>query len=91
LAKDVDIDKLAKKTKGYVGSDVEGVCREAAMAALREDINAKEVKAKHFDTALETVRPSITDEIEEAYGKVGEYFSTARAKQIKEEKVSYFG
>ena len=91
LAKDVDIDKLAKKTKGYVGSDIEGVCREAAMAALREDINAKEVKAKHFDAAMETVRPSITDEIEEAYGKVGEYFSTARAKQIKEEKVSYFG
>jgi len=61
------------------------------MIALREDINAKVVKAKHFDAALETVKLSITDEIEEAYNQFGNYFSTARAKQIKEEKANYFG
>ena len=34
---------LAEKTDGYVGADIEAVCREAAMLALREDIKTKEV------------------------------------------------
>ncbi len=88
---DVDIKKLASKTKGYVGADIEGVCREAAMIALRDNMQAKEVTMDHFIKALEVIKPSIDKEVEEAYKKLENYFSSARAKQIKEEKASYFG
>jgi len=41
LAKDVKNDELVLKTEGYVGADIEAVCREAAMLALRDDMNAR--------------------------------------------------
>jgi len=91
IAEDVQMNKLADKTKGYVGSDIQGVCREAAMIALRENISAKEVRMSHFLTALSAVRPSVDKETEDAYKKLENYFSTARAKEIKKEKAAYFG
>lgn len=36
LAKDVDLEKLAEITHGFVGADLEALAREAAMSALRE-------------------------------------------------------
>ncbi len=91
VAKTVDAMKLAELTEGYVGADIEGVCREAAMIALREDIKTKEVAMAHFKKALEVVKPSVDKEVEEAYKELESYFTSARAKQIKEEKVAYFG
>jgi len=58
LAKDVDLKLLAKKTEGYTGADIEGVCREAGMNALRA--NADEVTSAHFADALKAIRPSVT-------------------------------
>ena len=91
LSKDIDVSKLASKTKGYVGADIEGVCREAGMIALREDLKCEEVKMEHFIKALDVVKASVDKEIEEAYKQLENYFSTARAKQIKQEKADYFG
>lgn len=62
LAKDVNIERLAENTEGYTGADVEAICREAAMFAAREDREVKEVKAKHFEEALNVVLPSLTKE-----------------------------
>ena len=65
LAKDVKLKKLAKNTEGYVGADIEAVCREAAMLALRDNIEASEVSAKFFDEAMDKVKPkSVSDEEE---------------------------
>jgi len=61
LDKDVKIDELAEKTEGYSGADIASICREAGMIALREDINAKKVKMKHFKKAMEKVKKSISD------------------------------
>ncbi|MGB8454946.1 MAG: CDC48 family AAA ATPase [Anaerocolumna sp.] len=36
LEDSVDMDKLAEITHGYVGADLQSLCREAAMAALRK-------------------------------------------------------
>ncbi len=91
IGKDVDLQKLSGKTEGYVGADIEGVCREAAMIALREDIKAKEVFFAHFEEALKVVKPSVDKEIEEAYKEMEDYFTTARAKQIADEKAGYVG
>ena len=61
IADDVDLEKLAKETEGYVGADIESVCREAAMLTLRKDIDAKEVTNEYFQEALEKVKPSDDD------------------------------
>ena len=67
LAKDVNLEELARATKGYSGADIEALCREAALNALRRDLNAKEVTKADFDTAMEKIGPSISPEIEEWY------------------------
>ena len=58
LADDVDLKKLAKSTDGYVGADIEAVCREAAMLTLRNDLEASEIPNKYFKEAIEKVKPA---------------------------------
>jgi transitional endoplasmic reticulum ATPase len=89
-AKDVDLKELAKKTEGYAGADIESICREAAINALRKSMEAKEVTMKDFDDAMKRVRPSVTKEIEESYRKLKDHFSSARAKEMKDSKPTYF-
>ncbi len=89
--KNVSLESLANKTEGYAGADIEAVCREAAILALRNDMKAKEITSKFFDEALEKVRASITPEVEKAYEELGAMFSAAKGKQMKDEMPSYFG
>jgi len=89
--KNVNMEKLAEKTEGYVGADIEAVCREAAIHALREDITARSVSMKHFEKALEDVRPSVTKDIEKDYDVLKDQFKAATAKQMREDSPSYFG
>ncbi|MEM2915437.1 MAG: AAA family ATPase, partial [Candidatus Bathyarchaeia archaeon] len=57
LASDVDLERLADMTDGYVGAEIEALCREAGMEALRENINAEKVEWKHFEKAAKNVKP----------------------------------
>ena len=85
LAKDVILEKLAEKTEGYVGADINSVCREAALLALRDDINTREVSKKYFEEALKKVRPSVSNESLEAYKAIEEdYFKKAKSGLAKE-------
>jgi transitional endoplasmic reticulum ATPase len=74
LAKNVDISEIAKNAAGYTGADLEALAREAAMLALRESHDAKEVKRKHFDEAMNKVRPSVTKSTLDVYKKIEESF-----------------
>ena len=58
LASDVDLKKLAKSTDGYVGADIEAICREAAMLTLRNNMEASEIPNKYFKEAIEKVKPT---------------------------------
>ena len=87
--KDVNIKGLADKSEGYVGADIEAICREAAMLALREDIKAKDVTEKHFDSALEKVHPSVNKDIKEAYENLEKQFRMQKAKEM--EQINYMG
>jgi len=74
LSPDVSLREIAEITDGYVGSDLESIARESAIEALRDDDDATEVEMQHFRRALESVRPTVTDEIEAYYEDVEEQF-----------------
>ena len=74
LAEDVDLADLARRTAGYSGADLEALCREAALNALRRDINSKEVTLEDFTRAMKEIVPSITPEMEKWYREVSQRF-----------------
>ena len=67
LVKDVNLQELAQLTKGYSGADIQSLCREAALYALRKDMNAKEVANADFQEALKRIGPSISSDMENWY------------------------
>jgi len=78
LAPDVSLREIAEITEGYVGSDLESIAREAAIEALREADDAEEVEMRHFRKALESVRPTITDDLMEYYERMEDQFKGGR-------------
>jgi transitional endoplasmic reticulum ATPase len=87
----VELNQLALMTEGYVGADIDLICREAGVLALRENIQAQVVTMKHFGQALEKVSSSVTKEIEESYKSMYEQFRKAKGKEMKESRPSYYG
>jgi transitional endoplasmic reticulum ATPase len=78
LAHDVDLAHVASITHGFVGADLEALCREAAMLCLRrllpaidfgsgqipyETLRALEVRMGDFEGALREVEPSAIREV----------------------------
>ena len=78
LANDVDFARLAQLTPGFVGADLESLCREAAMVALRrvlphidyekgyipyETLVNLNITMADFQVALREVEPSTTREV----------------------------
>ncbi len=78
LTDDVDLNILASKTHGFVGADLEALCKEAAMASLRRllpDLNLGETRVSEellekikvtkddFESALKKIEPSAMREV----------------------------
>lgn len=70
LADDVDLEELASQTENYVGSDIESVCREAGINAMRN--NRDEVNSSDFEHAIDNVNPTATEDNREQYRRVME-------------------
>ena len=68
------LQSLAERTESYTGAEITAVCQEAGLLALESDINCKEVESKHFDTALEVVKPRISPKMIESYEEFGKQF-----------------
>ncbi len=76
MAEDVDLERLAGVTHGFVGADLEVLCKEAGMHALqdllkREDFADREIaelaqetrlEMRHFLEALKGIEPTATRE-----------------------------
>ena len=62
------LNDLASSLQNYTGADVEAICREAALIAMRAE--RKTVSKKHFEQAIERVRPTVTDEMMQYYGRM---------------------
>jgi transitional endoplasmic reticulum ATPase len=67
LAKDVSLEGLTEMTKNYSGADIEALCRESAMYALRRDVNTKEVTMRDFHEAMKRIGPSVSPDMEKWY------------------------
>jgi transitional endoplasmic reticulum ATPase len=91
--KGVNLKTLVEKTDGFSGADLEALCREAAMQALRENKNAKEVTMKHFEKALKDLRPSLGKDVLEFYNQFDQRSNKKMLKEAKEEEkdLSYVG
>ncbi|HUL38970.1 MAG TPA: CDC48 family AAA ATPase [Methanomassiliicoccales archaeon] len=76
--RNVDITVLAERTDGFVGADLENLCREAAMIALREDKDAEIVEMKHFEAALKIIKPSVDKDIMKQYENIGKALEKVR-------------
>ncbi|RMD67471.1 AAA family ATPase [Candidatus Pacearchaeota archaeon] len=78
LDKDVDFDELARHTIGYTGADIEVLCKEAALKAIKphfeklknmeeriptEELDKIKVTREHFIEALRMVEPSAMREV----------------------------
>lgn len=78
LTEEVNLSSIARVTHGFVGADLEAVCREAAMKSLRnvlpeinleeskipmETLNKIKIKPQDFETALKEVQPSALREV----------------------------
>jgi len=86
LDKTVNIKYLAESTENYSGADIEALCREAAMLAIREDDKSKKVTKVHFDRAMDSVRASITENVIKFYNRMSESLGSGIAKKDKSEK-----
>ena len=66
------LNKLVELTENYVGGDIEAICREAGMRALRENMDTEKVAWKHFEEAIESVHASVTKEMLDRYRKMNQ-------------------
>ncbi len=88
LAEDVDLNLLADMTEGYVGADIDAICREASMLALRTVIRPgmtrEEMKAlaneirismTHFRKAVARIKPTTSRSAMNLYEKAAEAYA----------------
>lgn len=85
LEKNINIDDYAKKTEGWTGAEISGVCREAGMISIKRAYKEKNkevtIKKEDFDTAIKNVSASLKKELREE--------GAEESKSKKEEKHSH--
>jgi len=72
---------LAGMTEGFVGSDLESICREAGMLALRE--GAALVTQRHFEEAQKKVHPMMNERLRDYYQRIQQHFKGGLPKQVQ--------
>ena len=72
---------LSEITEGFVGSDLESICREAGMLALREE--ATMVTLRHFEEAQKKVHPMMNERLREYYKNIQQHFKGGLPKQVQ--------
>ncbi|MEM4396401.1 MAG: CDC48 family AAA ATPase [Candidatus Woesearchaeota archaeon] len=63
LDNDVDLEELARKTENLSGADIEALCKEAAMEAVRQKLEGKIekiiIKKEHFEKAFTQIKERV--------------------------------
>ncbi|CAG8583928.1 1697_t:CDS:10, partial [Funneliformis mosseae] len=73
-AKVVNVEELATKTDKCSGAEIVAICQEAALYAMDEDLEAKEVRNDHFFKAISSFTRRITPEMIKFYDDYREKF-----------------
>ncbi|MCL4341552.1 MAG: CDC48 family AAA ATPase [Candidatus Thermoplasmatota archaeon] len=84
LTKDVNLRMIAENTDGYVGADLENLCREAGMMAYRRNPDANTVSQRDFLDAMKNIKPSVDEEVLKFYKNLSENMG----KNVKERRKS---
>lgn len=85
----VSSEELAEKTEGFSGADLDGLCREAALNAIKA--GRKNVTQKDFEAAFERVRPSLDKETIEFYESIKASLKKPLNRGNKDESYTYYG
>ena len=64
------LDDIADDLENYTGADIEAICREAALIAMRA--GKKTVSKSHFEEAVNRVRPTVNKDMLDYYSKMEE-------------------
>ncbi len=96
IADEVKLSELAGITDGYVGADIEAICREASMLAMREVIKPNVDKAEmlkmvegiqltkdHFKHAVSRVKPTTSRSALNLYEQSAETFARYAANDYE--------
>jgi len=75
------IATIALRSEGYVGSDIESLCREAGIFAMRE--GAENVTLRHFEMSLDKVHPTMNDRLRESYNRIRQHFKGGLPKEVQ--------
>ena len=79
--RDALILTIAVKTEGYVGADMEVLCREAGIFAMRE--HATMVTLRHFEQSLAKVHPTMNERLREFYSRVRLHFKGGLPREVQ--------
>jgi transitional endoplasmic reticulum ATPase len=89
LADTISFKNIAQITEGYSGADLENLCREAGMQAIREKLaDLEEIEQRHFDYALSKINSTLPNEIIEKYEKMAKEITKSR--NIQESKADLY-
>lgn len=69
IGNDVDITELVKRTAGYSGAEIQNICNEAGLKALRRNFDTLAVMKDDFDAALWDIVPDTPDSLISVYEK----------------------
>ncbi|KAK6157832.1 hypothetical protein DH2020_012080 [Rehmannia glutinosa] len=64
---DIDLRRIAEDTELFTGAELEGLCNEAGIVALREDISATVVCNRHFQAVMRSLKPALTRQEIDSY------------------------
>ncbi|OIW21679.1 hypothetical protein TanjilG_07839 [Lupinus angustifolius] len=90
-ASDVDLRRIAEDTELFTGAELEGLCREAGIVALREDISATVVGNRHFQIVKNSLKPALTEAEIESYSSFMKTSSQALPKHFESEGGNAYG
>jgi transitional endoplasmic reticulum ATPase len=103
LTSDVDLKELAAKSENFSGADLENLCRESGMMAMRELTNDAtlnlqdpdsvnklqiEIKGRHFNTIFNQLIPSLNSDVIKFYD---DFTKRLRGRQANKEMLSQYG
>ncbi|MBS3817000.1 MAG: CDC48 family AAA ATPase [Candidatus Thermoplasmatota archaeon] len=80
ISDEVDFEYLVDKTASFTGADIESVCRETGLKAIKE--GSEEVEMRHFKRTLEETSPSVDEDVIEIY----EEWEEDMQKSVKKKK-----